>query len=92
MNQTIKIHKEDKYELFYQKGYFLPPFRSPAVAHDCLDGWKQVHTFAQKFVDVKLRGCYWPPTKELIFDEIKTLMEANNYKWGIKDAAKVPKE
>ena len=48
--------------------------------------------FCPKFVDVKLRGCYRTPTKELIFEEIKKLMEANKFDWGIKDAGKVPKE
>ena len=48
--------------------------------------------FCPKFPDVKLRGCYRTPTKELIFEEIKKLMEANKFDWGIKDAGKVPKE
>ena len=92
MLKKTTLQKDDKHELLYRKGYFLPPLRSPAVTHDYLDGVDTGEIFCPKFFDVKLRGCYRPPTKELIFEEVKKLMDANNFNWGIKDAGKVPKE
>ena len=70
MLKALALQKEDKHELLSRKGYFLPPFSSPGVTHDYLDGVDRGDIFCPKFVDLKLRGCYRPPTKETIFDEI----------------------
>lgn len=91
MQRTAKLQKEEKHELLYRQGFYLPPISSAAVTHDYLDGVKDGTFFCPKF-PVKMMGCYRPPTNAILAEELMKAQKELNLNFGFKDAKKLPKD
>lgn len=81
MKKHDNMLKEEKHELLYREGYYLPPISSAVVTHEYLEGVKAGTYYCPKF-PVKMMGCYRPPTKDKIADELKKAQEGLGLNFG----------
>lgn len=82
-----KLLKDERHELLYRQGFYLPPISCSFVTHKYLDGVENGDFYCPKF-PIKVMGCYRPPTKALIVEEVRKL----GMNLGVDDANKAPKD
>jgi hypothetical protein len=85
----LKISRADLHELLYRKGFNLPSLKSAAITHDYLDGVMNGKYWCPKFGELRVRGCYMPPKKQYIFDELKEALVLVKLDIGISASHKV---
>lgn len=68
--QAVVKTKRDFHEALDRHGYMIPPYKSGAATIGYLKMVRAGKVYCPKYVDVKVRSCYCPPKKELIFIEI----------------------
>ena len=91
--QDVVKTKRDFHEALDRLGHNVAPIKSGGCTIDYLMKVRSGEIWCPKYVDVRLRSCYQPPKKEVLFNEIVNhLHHAGNLEFGFSDASKVPVE
>ena len=92
-SQDVVKTKKDFHEALDRNGFHIVPYKSGGCTIDYLKKVRAGKYWCPLYADVKLRSCYTPPKKEIIFKEVtKALKECNLAPFGFTDANKVPAE
>ena len=69
-SQEIVKTKRDFHELLDRNGFHVIPFKSAGNTVEYLKHVRAMTVWCPLYVDVRLRTCYQPPRKEIIFMEV----------------------
>ena len=83
--------KKDFHEALDRLGYNVPPIKSGGCTVDYLLKVRSGENWCPKYVDVRIRSCYQPPNKDVLFNEVMLHLQYAGLKdFGFSDASKVP--
>ena len=82
--------KADFHEGMDRIGFMVPPIKSSGCTVDYLQRVRSGEYWCGKYEEGKLRSCYRPPKKDVIFKEIEDILAQRNMQLGFSDASKVP--
>ena len=92
-SQDVIKTKRDFHEALDRNGYNIVPYKSGGCTIDYLKKVRSGQYWCPLYVDVKLRSCYTPPKKEIVFNQVqKVINDCNLPPFGFTDANKVPAE
>ena len=92
-NEFVVKNKRDFHEGLDRHGYCLPPFKSAGVTIDYLTKVQSKLVWCPLYVEVKIRSCYNPPKKDVVYQEVVLhLSQYGTKPFGLSDASKVSAE
>ena len=82
--------KRDLHEYLDRSGHLVMPLKNASCTLDYLRRVMASQIWSPLYLDAKLRSCYQPPKKELVFKELTKALTAQGLPpFGFKDATKI---
>jgi hypothetical protein len=92
-SQEVIKTKKDFHELLDRNGFHMIPYKSAGNTVEYLKHVRAMTVWCPLYVDVRLRTCYQPPRKEIVYKEVLSeLKRLNLPPFGFKNSLQVPAE